>query len=242
MPKTKSSPKEQPTSKEQTILSKVQSKLPVVSAIPGLMKSLKEKLPAQKKWALVVFAVLIIGALVYRYKGIFVVALVNGKPITRIELIKELESQGGKQALDSLVTKNLINQEVAKRNIGVAQSEIDAEIVKIEENLKGQNLTLDKALSLQGLTKEALIEQISLQKKLERILADKIAVTDEEITKYMGDNKDSLPKDGNVEEAKAQVRDLLSRQKFSTEVKTWLTSIKSGASIKYFVNGLKAGD
>ena len=48
-------------------------------------------------------------------RGLFVVALVNGEPISRIEVIKALEKQGGKATLDSLVTKKLIAQEARSK-------------------------------------------------------------------------------------------------------------------------------
>ncbi|PJE52200.1 hypothetical protein COV27_00205 [candidate division WWE3 bacterium CG10_big_fil_rev_8_21_14_0_10_39_14] len=191
------------------------------------------------KPAIFIFAFLIIGALLYKYKGAFVVATVNGKPISRLELIRELEKQGGKQALDSIITENLIMQTARNKNIVVAQGEIEGEIKKIEESLKGQNLTLENALSLQGLTRNDLDKQIVLQKSLEKILADKIVVTDEEAAKYVEDNKESFPKDGDLDALKEQAKEFLAGQKFSNEVQKWLLDIKTSASIKYFVNGLR---
>ncbi|MBU1016879.1 SurA N-terminal domain-containing protein [Patescibacteria group bacterium] len=242
-------PKENKETKSKKIPSKM-VKNPLAQISPEIKKVKEEvvlgtpKLSKSKffKVAVSIFAVLVIGALFYQYKSLFVVAMVNGKPISRIEFIKELEKQGGKQALDSVITRILINQAAENKNITIAQSEIDTEIQKIEENLKSQNLTLESALSLQGLTRTDLIEQIVLQKRLEKILADKTQVTEEEITKYMEDNKSNFPEDSNLDDLKAQVRDFLANQKFSSEVQKWLADIKTSASIKYFVDEFKVGD
>jgi len=194
------------------------------------------------KIAVIVFAVLILGALLYQYKSFFVVATVNGRPISRIALIKELEKQDGKQVLDTLITKSLVEQAAAEKNIQVAQSDIDAELAKIEENLKSQSLTLESALSLQNMTKEDLISQLVIEKKLEKLLADRTAVTDEEVTQYINDNKDTFPENSDVESLKEQVRSYLSSQKFSTEAQSWLNDIKSSSTIKYFVKEFKIED
>ena len=55
--------------------------------------------------------IILIAAILFYFKGLFVVALVNGVPITRIAVINELEKQGGKQTLSSLVNQTLILQE-----------------------------------------------------------------------------------------------------------------------------------
>ena len=61
------------------------------------------------KTAIIIAVIIILAALVYYYKGLFIAATINGSPITRLAVIKELEKASGKQALDSLITKKLIN-------------------------------------------------------------------------------------------------------------------------------------
>ncbi|MFH1566101.1 MAG: SurA N-terminal domain-containing protein [bacterium] len=234
-------PKEKSVSKSTKISSKPVSEIEkAVVEEKTAIKTFKFQKNKFSKIAIYIFAILIIGALLYKYKGFFVVATVNGKPISRIELIKELEKQGGKQALDSIITKKLILQAAKNKNITISQSEIDAEIAKIEETLTSQNTTLEEALSLQGLTRNELVEQIVLQKSLETLVSEKTVVTDEEVAKYLEDNKDNLPADSNLEDLKAQVKDFLAGQKFSTEVQNWITDIKTGSSIKYFVKELRS--
>src|SRR3989344_2438282 len=47
-------------------------------------------------------------ALIFIFKGFFIASIVNGEPISRLSVIKELEKQGGKSVLESLVTKKII--------------------------------------------------------------------------------------------------------------------------------------
>jgi len=187
------------------------------------------------KLALVVAVILIIGALVYTYKGLFIAATVNGYPITRFTVVKELEKASGKQALDSLIVEMLINSEAQKKGITVSADDINAEIKTIEDQLKTQNQTLDQALQAQQMTLEDLRKRIDVQKKIEKLVADKIQVTDEEITKYITDNKFTIPA-GQEETYKNQIKDMLKQQKLSTEATSLVDTLKSQAKIHYFVN------
>src|SRR3989304_3540866 len=104
------------------------------------------------------------------------------KPLN--ELLSELEKQGGADVLDSLVTKSLIFQEAKKKGVEITQAEIDSEVARIEGVVSAQGSTLDEALALQGQNRTDFIEQIKLQKTVEKILADQLAVSDEEAKTY----------------------------------------------------------
>src|SRR5436305_244591 len=57
-------------------------------------------------------AIVVLGAiLIYFSKGMFIVATVNGEPISKAQFAQEVEKQAGKQVLNSLVTNVLIKQE-----------------------------------------------------------------------------------------------------------------------------------
>jgi len=188
-----------------------------------------------RKFLIPLFLILIGGILFY-FKGLFIVATVNGQPVTRLALIQELEKRNGKQMLSSLVTQILIQQEAQKQNIGVSQKEIDDEVKRVEEGLKKQGQTLDAALGFQGLTKNDFIAQIKLQKLVEKILAKDIKVTDKEINDYIEKNKDSIPKDLKAEEVTASARQQLQQQKLSSKAQPWIQGLQSKAKINYFVN------
>jgi parvulin-like peptidyl-prolyl isomerase len=180
--------------------------------------------------------IIVLAVAAFYLKGLFVAALVNGEPITRIQVISELEKQGGKQSLASLVNQALILQEAKKKNIQVSQSEIEASLKQIEDSLKGQGQNLDTALAAQGMTKQDLQEQLKLRNIVEKLLADKIKVTDKEITDYIEKNKDTFPTAMKEDEVKKSVGEQLKQQKMSSVSSAWLQELNKNAKINYFVS------
>lgn len=176
------------------------------------------------------------GYLLFLNRGLFVAAMVNNQPISRLSVVSELEKKQGKSALDSLITETLIMQEAQKNNIVVSQEEVDGEIGKISDSVKAQGQDLDQLLTLQGMKKEDLEKQVRVQKIVEKILADKLNVTDEDVKKYITDNKDSFPATMKEEEKVTQARTQLQQDKIGTEFQTWVTDLRSKSDIKYFVS------
>ena len=189
-----------------------------------------------KKSLIIILAVIILGAFLYNFRGQFIAATVNGKPVWRFTLLKELEKQAGKQTLDSLITRTLILQEANKQKVTVGVDELNQEIKKIEENLSGQGQDLDYLLSAQGMTRDQLKEQIRIQKLVEKMAGQNIEVADEEVDKYLEQNKSLITKDSNVEEVKAGIREQLRQQKLTEQVQSWLKSLRDGASINYLLS------
>lgn len=231
------------TSPQKTVSPKSSSKVNSQKEMPKDM-SLSEtskkpvqtettKAKSKKTLYLLALAAVILG-LLYYYKGLFVVATVNGKPITRMAVVSDLEKQNGKGALDNLVTKELILQEASQKGITVKQEDIDAELSKIEEQLKAQGQTLDQVLSSQGLTKEDVSENLKVKLYIERILEDKVAVSDEDAKKYFDENKASFAKDAKFDDQKAQIADQLKQQKLQEEYQKWMDDLKANAKINYF--------
>lgn len=177
----------------------------------------------------------IILVVVYFLKGAFIAATVNGQPISRLSVIQKLEKQGGKNILDTIVTDTLIENEAKKKGIVISEDEINQEIKTIEASVTQQGGTLEQALLQQGMTKESLKKSVKNQKIIEKLIADKIKVTDAEINKYLADNQTTIP-EGKEAETKKQIMDQLKQQKFQQEAQEWVTSLKAAANIKYYVN------
>ena len=192
-------------------------------------------LKINKKIVVPIAGVLLILAGLFYLKGLFVAVLVNGSPISRIQVIEELEKQSGKQALESLITQKLIQGELDKKNITVANDAINEEIKKIEARVSQQGGTLQMALAQQGLTEKKFRERVVLQKRLEKLLADKTAVSDEEVSKYIKDNKIAPSQNTKPEDIKNQIKDQLKQQKFSQQAQELVTNLKKTATIRYFV-------
>ncbi len=188
----------------------------------------------KKSYAVLIVVILLLGAAIYYFRGLFVAAVVNGQPISRLEVVQQAEKQSGKQTLDTLVRDALIEQEAKKENITVSDQEVNAEITKLQGNLKKQGQTLDQVLSTQGMSQVDLRRLIRLDKLVQKMVGRKIAISDKEVSDYIDKNKDSLP---NADEAtlKKQVKAQLTQQKTNEAVQTWLANIQQKANIVYFV-------
>jgi len=184
---------------------------------------------------IILIIIIAIGALVYVNKGLFIAATVNGSPISRLTIIQKLEKASGKSLLDSLITEKLIQDEASAKKFVISNEEINGEIKKIEDQVTAQGGTLDAALAAQGMSMDDLKTRIILQKEMEKLLADKINVTDAEVAQYITDNKVSVPS-GQEAAINDQIRSELSSQKLNNEAQALITDLKSKAKIQYFVN------
>ena len=213
--------------------------------IPGNEPSQKDgkenvsnfKIKKPRPLIMVIVALIILLAVgLYFAKGLFIAAIVNGMPISRLSVIKELEQQGGKQALQGIIDQKVIEAELNKQNVEVSPQEIDDQIKKIEEQVTSQGGTLNEALMQQGLTVEKLREQITIQEKLKKVLADKIAVSEADVDAYITESKASAPEGVSPEDFKKQITEQLKQQEFQQEAQKWITELTGSANIKYYVN------
>lgn len=187
------------------------------------------------KAAVIIAAIIVLAALAFAYKGLFVAATVGSSPISRLAVIQKLEKSLGKSVLDSLVVEKLIQQEAKAKKIVVSGDEINEEIKKIEEQMTQQGFTLKDELSAQGMTMNDFKKQILLQKQVEKLLTDKIKVTDEEAAQYIKDNSIPMPK-GQEATTTSQIKDDLQNQKLSLESSALIKDLRAKAKIRYFVN------
>lgn len=187
------------------------------------------------KTTVVALAVILLGGLVFYYKNLIVAATVNGSPISRWAVLAQLEAASGKNVLDSLITKKLIEDEAKSKNITVSQEDIDGEIKTIEEKLASQGGTLEAALKAENLTMEKLREQISVNKAIQKLVADKIAVSDEDVDNYLKQMGGGIPSSVPEAEFKSQIKMQLSNQKFSEEAQKLVDSLRAQANIKYYI-------
>jgi len=240
-PVVKQAPK--PATKKTSVTKKVAQKQspttttkPMVSSVASKSVNYGEvfkKFFANQKNVIILVAALLFLGVGYLLKDMFIVAMVNGKPIYRWTVVQRLEEQGGRQILDSIVAETLVKQAIKDSGIKVEQAEIDAAIKEIEERIAAQGLSLDQALAEQGMTKDDLVEDIVLQKSAEKIVAGQITVTDEEVMAYMEENKDFFPEGSDLESMKTLVRTQLESSKVNTEIQTWVQALQDNAKIIY---------
>jgi len=195
----------------------------------------KQYFTVRVKTVILIAVIIALGVSAYIYKGLFIAATVNGSPISRLAVIQKLEKASGKNLLDSLITEKLVQKEADAKKIIVSNDEVNGEIKKIEDQILTQGSTLEAALSAQGMSTDDLKKQIIFQKKVEKLVADKINVTDEEVAQYINDNAISIPKEQEAA-ANDQIKNELRNQKLNKEAEALITALKSQAKIRYFVN------
>lgn len=180
--------------------------------------------------------VILVIALLYMLRSQFIVAMVNGRPISRSAFNTQLEQQSGKEVLNSLITKSLIEQEADKRHVSVPQSEVDSDTKKIEQQLSAQGQNLDQALAARGMTRSQFTDQLRLQKLVEKLLGNNIKVSDKEVQDYIDQHKDQLGDTSNMDQLKAQVRAQLEQDKLSSQAQQLIAKLQKQANITYFIN------
>lgn len=196
----------------------------------------KQRFPKiDKRFLTILIGILLILLLIYASRSLIIVSVVNGQPITRLALIRELEKQAGKETLQSLVTRTLILQEAKKQGITVPNQEVDSRIKEVEDQVASQGGNLDQLLAARGQTRKDLKDQALVQLTIEALLKGKISVSDQEIEEYFSKNEDTYPKGTKLEEVKGEIGAQLRDQKLLQEFQSWIEGLRSNAKIIYFI-------
>jgi len=188
----------------------------------------------KRKYGVIVIVALILSVFLYFFRGLFVVALVNNKPITRLSLIRRLEKESGQAVLENLVINELILQEARKKGVSISPEDIQEEINNITEIVEAQGTTLEAALSMQGQTIDDLTENIKIQKIAEEILKDEIQVSDEEVSEYFEENKEFY-EDKEFVDMEEEIKEQLSQEKLQVKFSELLENLKNESDIRYLV-------
>lgn len=119
------------------------------------------------------------------------IATVNNVDITKDKLYDALVEAGGEQTLESMITKELVQQELDKKSIVITDAQINEEVESVKKMFPSEE-AFNSALTSSGMTLETLKEQTKLQLELTQLLKDKIKITDEEIKSTYEQYKDSF--------------------------------------------------
>ena len=218
---------------------------PAIKETPVVSQtSSPRKLPNLKVRRLYIIAALVIIALIglaVYYRRLFVVAIVNGQPITRLTYIQETEGvylqdqrvTAGKQALNQLVTKTLLYQEAARRHISVSDKEVTDEVNNTRKMLEKQNQKLEEALTLQGDSLPAYEDRIRIQKLIQKLIGN-ITISDKEVDDYIKQNEANL-QGLTGDDLKNQVKQTLQSQKSNEKLQALIQSLQQKAKVTYFI-------
>jgi parvulin-like peptidyl-prolyl isomerase len=213
----------------------VERTTPVTTA-PTKTTTYSQSPKVRKAYIALVIVILLLGAALYYFRGLFVAAVVNGQPISRWEVIRQTEQQSGKTTLDTLVRNTLIEQKAREANITVSDKEINDEITKLQGNLSKQGQNLDQVLTAQGMSKDDLKKLIRLDKLVAKMVGKDVTVSDKEVTDYIEKNKEALPQGADEATLKKQVADQLKQQKTNDKVRAWLADIEKQSKVVKFVD------
>lgn len=229
--RTKTIAKAKPKSEKQTIPSLKQSQIDT----PSTSTKRNDSIVIKKNYALISVVILIglglVGA--YMLNRWLVVAQVNGKSISRLDYIREMEAQVGEQTLNQLVTQELIYQQAQVEGVTVPVEEVDAEIQAVRENLQQQGQDLDQLLALQGMSEAQLREQIELQKLVAKLANTQEEVSEEELQAYIEENRDFFPEEMTEEELADYSRERYLADANQTKIQDYLQQLREQASIQY---------
>lgn len=176
------------------------------------------------------------------------VATVNGTKITKDDLYNELVSVGGTATLDNMITMELIDQAAADAKVTITDEDVNAEIESLKTQFGGEE-ALNSALAQSGMTLDDLKKNTEIQVKIRKILEPQTKVTDEDISTYYEENKDTFATPEQVrashilvetkEEADAIKKQLDEGADFATLAKEKSTdsSAASGGDLGFFGKG-----
>ena len=125
------------------------------------------------------------------------VAKVEGEKILQTELDEALRNQYGAEVLDTLITNKIVELEAKKQNITVSDEVIQAEYEEFVEAYGGVD-SVNEVLEENGLTADALKDNIRTYQLTKQVIAASIEITDEEVEQYFEHNKDNYGQEEQV--------------------------------------------
>jgi hypothetical protein len=183
---------------------------------------------------ILLLAILIIALLVWKNKGYFIAATVNGQPVSKWQLNNQLEKRFGSQVLDSIINERLILSAARQKGIFVTSDDIDKKMKQVEEQIKGQ-ISLDDALKAQGLTKEDFKKQVEIQLSIDKMFDKESTVSTKDVDDYIAKNNSIAKNATNPAALKQEIQDMLKQQKVADLFNTWFTEVRKNAKIQRFL-------
>lgn len=158
------------------------------------------------------------------------IAIVNGERLYRKDFYEELENTYGTIIASNMIDEALVYQEAAKKKLEVAENEIDEEYASLEKEYGGKE-QLQEILDARKISNETLRHQIETTLLIEKILADKITVTEDEMKEFYEQNytEENSPA---YDDVKDTIKKTLRTQKLSPAVQTWIQEIREKATIQ----------
>lgn len=145
------------------------------------------------------------------------IASIDGEKINEDELYDALVAGYGADTLDLLITNKLVELEAEKAGIKIKDEEIQKEIDVMVESY-GDEKSLKEQLKASGSSMDALKKDIVVYLQTKKLVEPRITVTDDEISTYFEDNKDTFAQAEQVEASHILVEDEKTAKKVAKEL------------------------
>ncbi|MBI2617470.1 SurA N-terminal domain-containing protein [Candidatus Gottesmanbacteria bacterium] len=183
---------------------------------------------------IILISILLLALLLWKFKGSFIAAMVNGQPISRWQLNDQLVRKFGDQMLENLINERLILAAARQKGIIVTAQDIDTKVADIEKRLEGR-ATLDEALLAQGMTKEEFRRQIEIQLSIDRMFDSEASISSSEVEDYIAQNAQAYKNATDPAALREEVKSILKQQKVSELFDKWFDEIRKGANVKKYI-------
>ncbi len=128
------------------------------------------------------------------------VATVNGEPIMQDQLFDAMYAQGGREALDQLITRQLIFQLAESEGLAVSEDELEEEIRAIvDESFQGDQEQFEMVLEQYGISFDAFKEDARLNLLVRKIAMDNIDTSEEEARRFFEEHSYMFGQEEEVE-------------------------------------------
>lgn len=180
---------------------------------------------------LIIILLLIIGAGYFYFEKKLqtqdaVIATIDGKDIYQSELTNELIKLYGKETLDEMINRKVINIAAEKYDVKADQKDIEQQYNDFKKDYGSEEDFLQYLNEQMGWTKEELYDYIEYYTLWEEIATKDVTISDEELLAYYNDNKDrySDPQKFHIEqiivETKEEADQVLSELKNGSDFNT----------------------
>lgn len=200
----------------------------------------------------ILLIIIVVGSLgfISKLNGDNAVAVINNQEISEKEFLTTLKNEHGREVLEDLINKKVINEAAKKYGIVADQDEMDRQYFESMRDYETEEEFLEYLETQMGWTKEGLIDFIEYYTLWEEIATKDINVTDDQVSAYYESNKSqySIPENFHIqqivvkqkEEATQVINELNTGSDFNTLAKErsidFLTISSGGDLGKIYVN------
>lgn len=145
------------------------------------------------------FAVLsaMLGMRLYQVSDTAPVATVNGAKITKQDLYERLVEQGGVSVVSRMIDEMLVEQEAKRNNLSVTDTDINAEIANIKEQVGGEEM-FNMTLLQYGLTVDQLKTDVRFSLMTKQLILKDVTVNDADLQAFFEEYRYRYEEDEQV--------------------------------------------